>query len=506
MRPTDGTRRLLAELPYALAPFALYVATTWSHWGEAPVLDGMVNFRESLTLHASGLRGLLAERGGSAHPPLLFGLLALVYSVLGRSPGAYNAFGALSSAAASLAVYSLARRHMTPKVAMLSAAFVLSNPLLVACELYPMSEALIVLGAAVGLFALEADRKRWLLVSGAMLVLSKSTALMLLVALVVAVLLRDGCRRLLTRTSLLRLARRLSPLLPAAVLLAGWNLYLSSIGGRGWDSYVFGDDTGSPFAVVAKRLVTLKLFDVHLKQNLQHALFVNFQWLFVAVLIASAAVWWRRSSVERRVPFFVQPALLGAFLYAAVALSFPTWTAPRYALPVVVLLNLCTPFLLSERLRPALALGVVLNLVATFTSVDPLTRVVFGTRKAHGETLYDLDYAWRGPDREMYNLQLSAMARAQDATIRSACASSAEVIVDDCFDLKIGERLWSIGVHPEAYPAYPKSCPRTCFPVEALNDLGRTPELTGRRVYVSNPHNKEIVATICPTCRVVTGG
>ena len=72
MQLGDESKRLLREAPYALAPFALYLATAWTYFGDAPVLDGMIFFRESLTLHASGLAGMLAERGGSTHPPLLF--------------------------------------------------------------------------------------------------------------------------------------------------------------------------------------------------------------------------------------------------------------------------------------------------------------------------------------------------------------------------------------------------------------------------------------------------
>jgi hypothetical protein len=185
-------------------------------------------------------------------------------------------------------------------------------------------------------------------------------------------------------------------------------------------------------------------------------------------------------------------------------LPFPTWSIPRYAVPVIFTIGLCVPLLLPERKKIAiLAVGIFLNVAGTVASLDPVTRLIFGTYRMQGQTLYATDHAWRGADRAMYNLQLPAMTKRRNQTIQNALEQGADYWAADCDELKLGEKLWMIAFMPAGHPAFKTGRNLQCVHSGDREFPDRLKKLPAARVAFSSPADETKIRENCGACTPV---
>jgi 4-amino-4-deoxy-L-arabinose transferase-like glycosyltransferase len=430
--------------------FALWSCVAVLPWaGDAPDLDAMVNLRESFVFYRSGVGGLLENRGGSTHPPLIYIFNSLGFALFGQRPLSLALMGLLLLVWLGLVLFNIFSESASPCMSAL-AAFVLSmNPLLVSCFRFMMSEGLIVLTtASCLLFYL---RRKWVLLAIALCAfgLVKQTALVFVGAFGLAVLFSE-------RTSWRRRIGTASGIcLPVAFVAAGWMSFLAFKGGGAWNNEIMGNSSGgNPFTVALHALLG-GFTSVYFRQNLANAFLVNFNWVSLLGGAFAVQMWLRHR--EQRARLFPVAALC-VLVYALFVFPFPTWTIPRYGLPALfplLVLGALALLRCDTRWGASALLGLgALSVVAQFLSFDPLTRAVYGTFEQRGQEVYDTHYSWRGPDRVMYNLQLALMSRVQNARLQKVFDSGASVMVGDCHDLKFGEKAWSVSAYPEQFSRF----------------------------------------------------
>ena len=135
-------------------------------------------------------------------------------------------------------------------------------------------------------------------------------------------------------------------------------------------------------------------------------------------------------------------------------MSFPTYTVPRYATPVSLLLILCALLGLAmwpRLLRPVgLAALVVTFAVGAWGPTDPISRHFFHTTDVYGEEIYETAIKHRGPDRMAINFEMLRATHRANARLKRLFASDAVLATGDCSSLKTGEKLYSVGLAPWA--------------------------------------------------------
>jgi hypothetical protein len=241
--------------------------------------------------------------------------------------------------------------------------------------------------------------------------------------------------------------------LPIAVALV-WRGALALEDGSSWHTWLFSRHAGDgPYVVALRAMVGLE-GGLFLRQNLANAFILNFHWLPALLGAGSVALLARRSAPDglRRAA-----ALIGglAVIYTWTVLTFPTYSEPRYAAPLIlltVLLALLGLPLWPRRARP-FVLGALLVAFAAgaWSPTDPVSRHAFGTTSVGGEQIYDIAERERGPDRMVYNLAVLRASRRINARLRRLYATDATLVTGDCDTMKFGEKLAAISLTPSAY-------------------------------------------------------
>jgi hypothetical protein len=460
----------LAAAGVVLAWFAVQLAP---FLGEAPDLDAMITLREALVFHRDGLHGVIvASGGGGIHPPALDLLSSAAFALLGEDPRSQKLIGVVLFAVLAVAVERLLSPWLRPAQRVLAALAVAICPSL-AINLFLVSyEGLLLVILAVALaVALAPDgeaRRRPLLLGSvlALLPLIKETGLVLVLPFAIHATLSGapGLRARIRRGALV-----LAPPLAAAL---AWRVVLDLEDASVWHTWVLSPHAGdSPYVLALRAMAGLES-GIFLRQNLTNALVVNFLWLPALLAVATLVLLVRRSA---HASLRGAAALMGglAVIYAWTVLSFPTYTEPRYASPLtllVVMLALLGLPLWPQRAQPVL-LGALLVAFAAgaWSPTDPVSRGLFGTTSVGGERIYATAERQRGPDRMVYNLAVLRAGRRTNARLRRLYAGDATLVTGDCSAMKFGEKLAAIGSAPSAYDrGIPGARALRCVPVDEL--------------------------------------
>lgn len=466
-----GMRRLpvptLAAIGIVLAWFGVQLAR---FLGDPPDLDAMITLRESLVVRHLGLEGLAAVSNRSIHPPLLDALSSLMFAVFGDEPRSPRLLSIALFAVVAASVERLLVPWVTTGQRILSALAVATCPALAVALFLVSREGMMVavLAAAIAFAVRCPARPVALGTILAILPLIKETGIVFAVPFAV-VAATDG------EHPLRRAACVLAPPIAAAAL---WQAALVAMDARAWTLWIHSAhaDEG-PYAVALRAMLGLepKLF---LAQNLVNGLVVNFLWL-PAILSIATIVMLVRSEAPRGLPRAA--ALVGglALIYAWSTLTFPTYTIPRYAVPLtlcVLIAALLGLPLWPTRARPLILGGLLIVFaLGSWTPADPVSRAFFGVTTVAGQPVYDTAEIQRGPDRIVLNFGVLRATRGMNARLQEIYRSPASLVTGDCNALKLGEKLYSVGLHPDAYAAaFPGARALRCVaPDELPRDAGR---------------------------------
>jgi hypothetical protein len=460
---------MLTAVGAVLAWFAAQLAR---FLGEPPDLDAMIVLRESLVFCHQGLDGLIAANGG-IHPPLVEALTSVMFVLFGDEPRSQQLLSIVLFVVVAAAVERLLVPWLTAGKRVVAALVVAICPAL-AISMFLVSREgmmLAVLVTAIAFAMRFPERHVALGAILAILPLIKETGIVLVLPFAISAATHRGS----PLPPLKRAVRVLAPAIGAALL---WQFVLLFRDARPWGSWVFSTHANDGSYVVALRAMFGLEGMMYLRQNLANGLIVNFLWLPTLLSLATLVLLRRREAprdLRRAIALVAGLALV----YAWTTLPFPTWTIPRYAVPLtlcVVLIALLGVPLWPARAQPAILAGLLTAFVlGAWSPIDPISRSLFGVTTIAGQPFYDTDSRHRGPDRIVMSLGVLHATRGMNARLRQIYASGASVVTGDCNALKLGEKLYTVGLHPDTYAgALPGVHALRCIPLSELPpDAGR---------------------------------
>jgi hypothetical protein len=440
--------------------------------GEAPDLDAMISLRESIVFHRGGLTGLVADRVGTGvHPPLMDGLTSLAFALFGEDPRSQQLLGIVFFAVLAGAVERLLAPWLEPVPRVAAAVVVAICPAIAVVLFLVAREALVVVLLAVTLAIIlapgEPSRRRLLWLAGvlALFPLTKDACLVLVAPFVIFVAFTAG-------SGWGARIRNAALVLAIPVAVAGlWRVVLRLADGTAWNTWITSPNADDGPFVVALRAMFGMERGITLRQNLANAFIVNWLWLPTLLAVVTLVLVWRRGSgaLQRAVALMVGLAAI----FTWTTLTFPTFTVPRYATPLILLTLLIV--LIGLPVWPRTARPVILGLLAlafalgAYSPTDPVSRKLFGTVSVGGERIYDTAQIERGPDRMVINFAALRASERVNARLRRVFASGATLVTGDCDAMKFGEKLFSVGFTPSVYDrGIPGARPLRCVRVDEL--------------------------------------
>ena len=325
----------------------------------------------------------------------------------------------------------------------------------------------------------------------------KETALAIPLAFFLYSSVAIGFHRVAFRTKVHAISQNSLIYLPTLLLFLIWQGILQGVGASEWRAHIFEETQMSSYMLTLTNVITLKIFNQYFLQNIFNTFGLNFQWILtVDTLILWIVYKYRRFAQTDKQKRFIHTLLWISVTYGLLALTFPTWTIPRYGIPLLLclvfffsLFVLATPRILKILF---IAEVIALTIVANVSSLDPLSRAL-GTTYIRGEEFYANDIDPNGPDGLFYNTQILHPITKQNALVRFASEQHADILIANCDELKLAERIESAFSFPSAYPQYALTQPLAC--VSAVAD----PEwdlLRGYTVVLDRPNDKPVVLSL----------
>jgi hypothetical protein len=450
--------------------------------GEAPDLDPLIGYRGSVILYENGFGGLVnGILGEGIHPPLMDLLNFISFMLFGTEPRSIQLMGIVLFVLFVAGVERLLQRYIPDGKTRVVAAFAVTIcPALGIAFYFVLREGMImvILVAALAVaLAGRAGNPRPVALGLvlALLPLTKETGLVFVVPFVIDAFL-TGDRDLKARIT--RAAYVLG--IPIAAALA-WRIVVLLGDGKAWSTWVFSERSeDGPYTIVLRAMFGFE-DGIYLRQNLANAFIVNYLWLpAILALITLVLIARRPAAAALRRPAALIVGLVAIYVWTV--LTFPTFTEPRYAVPVIGLTILLVLIGLGQwprRAQPVILGALLFTFVAgAWSPTDPITRKIWGTTSVGGELIYNTSEFWRGPDRMDVNFQLLNASRRMNERLRRVYASGATIVVGDCNSMKFGEKLATVGDYPGAFDrGIPGARPLRCvFPKDLPPGAADGPE------------------------------
>lgn len=453
-----------------LVPILWLLFTTLPYWNQAPANDPMVIYRESTRLYTAGLKNFMGM-GYAVHPPLINLLISCFFFLFGKAPISYTLSGIFVYLCLLFASYF----YLKKRVSWVSAcAFILiffTHPWILVNSVILSNDFLLTLLAFLLLIGILEDSLPIKTVSMGLLGIAKETGLLFILA-GSAILLLDILRTwvLERKFPVRKVMRALLALLPGAIAWGIWQYLLRQYQQTEWRDFLFNPGGQSSFEIIYRNIIEGKLFNKHLFGNLLNLGVYYSQWLYTFIFALTVSCVASLTLLEKK-RVFSPTTYLSAFFaltYLLLALSFPTWTVLRYGIPVLFffLVILATSFqsLSISAVTVITALFVLINGVTLYYSVDPYMKKKFGDNiQIYGVDTYAVPFELNGPDRYNYNLAILRATKKQNQLLAFAYKNDIDVMVTNCVDLKLGEKVWSVSVNNEFYPSMHQKTQLDCI-------------------------------------------
>ena len=343
----------------------------------------MIGIRGSLTIYEEGFAGLFKNVGSEGiHPPLMDLVNFVAFGLLGKDPRSLHLISIVLFALFAGGVERFLAPFLPAARQRVLAAFTITICPALALTLFNVwREGLIMIIVVVALaLALRPSglgpKPLALGLVLALLPLTKENGMVFVAPFALYALLIDAPDM---RARLIRLAYVAG--LPAASELL-WRLVLKLNDAAPWSTWVLSDHADQGSYVVALRAMFGLESGEYLRQNLANAFIVNWLWLPALLALVTLVLVFRRPSpalVRRAVVLLVGTSVI----YAWTTLTFPTFTEPRYATPLIMLTILVVFVGLRQWPRKAqpVILGALLFVfvAGTWAPTDPVSRKLFGT-------------------------------------------------------------------------------------------------------------------------------
>jgi len=427
-----------------LLPIFLFLGLLLPFLHSIPHRDGNIEFVESFDFYSKGVNGYLLKWREANHPPAKCFLVKILFSIFGVKPIVYNSLGLIFGSFAIVFFYFLVKTiFQDTKLAFLSSLLLATHPLFVANGLFALRDFLVLVFLIFSLYFYAQDKPLSYGIFAIFLVFAKETALLFpFIVLIIDLLFNiRNFKKVVIDTI---------PFLAFAL----WFWKLKSLNLSVWSAHVLSKG-GSPFTIVMYNLASLASFQFfrggqflneQAEQHWRQLFFLNFNWVFWLILFTGLIFRTIKTIRERGFLLFslktpAAKTLLVIWLfplaYIFSVLTFPTYTIPRYALPVIPFLLIGTSWAICKvfpKWLRTLSLGILILVIplSLFTSSDPISIKLWGKEKFLGEELYPLYLTWAGNDGVTYNWQYLKIVKKRTEAIEAIQSGKRALTPNDC--------------------------------------------------------------------------
>ncbi len=403
-----------------------------------PFLDGNIDFVQSVNFYEKGLTGYF-KLWPSVHPPLKILLTGLFYKLFGLTTVSYNLIGLIFAVVGIVSIFGLSKRLFGHKPARLSAVLLAASPLYLSNAIFGLRDYLLTSLVLAGLYFYSRSNFKLYAFLACLAVLTKETGLVFPLSVIVVEVI-----------GLLFYKKKSSPILLAPFMIYGlWLFLLKSNGQVAWNDYNFSPyaSRGAVFTIIGN-LLNLRFLNEYTAQHWLHLFVLNFSWAHWLIIISLGIP----LALKKGFPELTRPkdvdwellktklvVLLFFFAYLLTTLTFPTYTIPRYVLPLIPITSIFlsgiveNPFFDKKLLKIAVYFILLsVGFFSLFFSVDPFSIKLWGRSEFYEEKVYDLRNSLAGNDGITYNLQYAVILRKRTEQIINVTRENIKLSYEEC--------------------------------------------------------------------------
>lgn len=416
---TKAARLFAFNSPFI--PVVAFSSLFFPFFGLTPCFDAIAFFEYAKVFYTDGLNQYLHVRG--LHPPFPAFILFLFFKILGPYITTVSLSGYLHGVIGIVAMYYLTKKLFGKQVAIISAILLAICPIFIANSVHMLIDFTTTVYLLLAL-SLYSNKKLFLYsLTSSMLVLTKDTGL-LLPASVITIELYHNYKELFLHINVKQICRFFLLSIPI-ILYGAWVYYVSFHGLQVWHDNIFAEtrDKGA-FITIFHNVLTFDFFNKWAIRHRTILFYMNFNWVFWLIAIAGTIVYIKTNGLRNAIASFSSNTdtaktkiiiLLFCISYFFTVLTFQTFTAPRYDLPILVFLYMFVAWTIKNTLSKApfyiLLLFAVFTFVRLFYSIDPISNFLFEKRGVNDQVIYYFDDAVDGNDIIVYNLQYLFMIK-----------------------------------------------------------------------------------------------
>lgn len=419
----------------------IFVLLLMPFLGALPYMDGSIDFVQIFSFFTGGFPKLFSNMSG-VHPPLKVMLGSLFLKTFGVSPLAYNLLGLALGIAALIAIWFLVKKLVNHKVAGISVLLLSSTPLFLASSFFAATDFMLTCLVLISLALYIYNKKVLLTIALCLLVMTKETALLLPVVL----LLVESFFALYKwhlKTYNFHWKNFMADFLPAVLpllLFLGWLEFLKYNNRGVWSEWLFTSSTNTnTFSLILGNIFNLTFLNKYAFQNWNQLLLLNFNWIITGTNIIGTIyyLWHLQDKQKEKIRTSIISAnihlktitliVLFCASYYLLVLSLQTWTIPRYGLPVITLALILFATYIYELTKRKLLLKIIVTIIlisvtyfALYKSVDPVSKTLWDKGNFIHEEMYNLPDKLAGNDGLFYNLQALKIAKQRSDLIYQA--------------------------------------------------------------------------------------
>lgn len=401
-----------------------------------PHLDGNIDFVKSHDFFLSFDQYLQNWR--SVHPPFKYLLTDVIYTLFGFNYYFFNLLGYLLGILGILAFFHLIKQLFNRQVAQIGALLLASSPLFLANGIFALIDYLLAILIIISLYFYYQRQYLFYVLFASLTLLTKESGVLLpMIILLVEFIF-------LFKQEKINLQQNFILTFPLMVFIVWIGILRLNHKGL-WGDWIFAETAskGGLYTIIYN-LLTFKFLNQYTFSHWRQLLFLNFNWVLLPMGVVGLLANFKKIVIIDEHDLQKIKTIMTIFLLIVAniftVLAFPTYTIPRYALPVTTLSYLFVALGISwlttnfEHLKTVFYLGFsAVVLLSLFFSVDPLATKIWGKTNVLGQEVYALNKTLAGNDGITYNWQYLMVLKKRTRQIMEADKRRGAVLSDDCF-------------------------------------------------------------------------
>lgn len=407
-----------------------------------PHRDGSIVFLQTNDYIKGGLQTYL--NNWSVHPPLKIIASSILIRFIPLLPFSYNLLGIIFGIAGIFGIYYFSLITFTKKEAIISSSLLAISPLFIANTVFGLFDYMLTVFIIIALYFYIKRQFVTYAVFASLCVLTKEPGLILVFTVLLIEIIFE-IKNILNKNikSVINIIYCLIPLIPWYL----WTIYLDMNHKSMWNDYVFSDVKSTPFAVVLHNLLFLNIFTEYTREHWSQLFILNFNWilwLFIAFSLLTyllkklfGKVVLNETKKNKNKAKALITIITFCFFYLFTILTFPTYTIPRYALPLipffVIFISLAITSIKNNFIKLFMLILVYsIFLISLFFSLDPISTFIWHVRAIGNQNLYSLDRTIAGNDGITYNYQYLLLVKERTNLIRKIEDNKISLNKKDC--------------------------------------------------------------------------